>query len=426
MQSGYSAYFGFTDKPFKLNPDPRFFYSNPSLEQIRADCAAGLQRRLPLLVITGPSGVGKSALLQLCRLQAPALCYISLNAPGALSTVLERIGNALSLPGALKPDSHFLSQWQTLIAEQAGQGKRLALHIEDAHNLEPDMLQALLDLSRSGQTGTPALLTLILTGLPELTALLQRHGVTPTLHCRLGELNEAEVNGFIQRQVQAAGYPGDGLFSPEAVARIAAYSAGLPRLINTLCEAALLSACRQQRTVITVDLIDEAARRCSLKGKPALATAATATATAELSPAPLPASTSSHRRYGHRWLWTGMAAATVVAAAAVGVVMGLSGPDGHTPTVLKLEAPLTAPEPPLPAAVPVPAVLPQPAIVPVNSPTTPRNIAPAPAPALAALAPAVIPAFEFEDSEVFVETRGSHRTVYDAIGRAQARRDAGE
>jgi AAA domain len=173
------------------------------------------------------------------------------------------MGEELGLPLTEAGRHHKIRALNQLLMEQLARGGTVALLIDEAQNLGEDVLEHLRLLSNF-ETTVDKLLQIVLVGQPELEAKLSRPALRQVkqriaIHCRLQRLAEAEVGPFIDYRLNVVGYKRHQLFTPNAVQDIAYYSQGFPRLINILCDNALLIAYATSQKRVTGAIIDEAA-----------------------------------------------------------------------------------------------------------------------------------------------------------------------
>jgi type II secretory pathway predicted ATPase ExeA len=297
----YTDYFGFREKPFGVTPDPRFFYTNPCYQEAYASLLYGIHERRGFIVLTGEVGTGKTTLLRrlMAQLGSKVRCvffsHTTLSFAELLDFLCEELG--LPLPAAGRP--HKLRALHQGLMDQLARAGTVALLIDEAQHLGADVLEQLRLLSNV-ETTAEKLLQIVLVGQPELEAKLARPELRQVqqriaIHCRLERLAAAEVGPFINYRLNVAGYQRPHLFTPEAVQDIAYYSQGFPRLINILCDNALLLAYATSQRRVTSEIIAEAANdlRFELRGGKPLAAGASrplsseAGLTARREPAPL-------------------------------------------------------------------------------------------------------------------------------------------
>ena len=261
----YREHFGFCALAFTDVPEPHSFYWNPVYQTAFVNLRHGVLAKKGVIVLTGATGTGKTVLLRkLFDDLGPSVKPIWVvdsgdSVAGVLRTALAELN--------IKPESAepaaMIDAFHRFLIQSANSKNIICMIIEGAQNLDSETLEGLRQLSNFEAEGQK-LLQLILVGhpqfmktldKPELRSLKQR----VALHCRLFPLSQGEVGRYIEFQLDAAGYQGERLFDPSAVARIAHYSGGIPRLVNTICDNALRTACRSVRKVVSQKLIDEVA-----------------------------------------------------------------------------------------------------------------------------------------------------------------------
>ena len=267
----YTDYFGFREKPFSITPDPRFFYTNPRYQEAYASLLYGIHERRGFIVLTGEIGTGKTTLLR--RLMAnmePHICFVFFyNTTLAFEEILDFICQELGLliQGAGRLDKiRMLNQF---LVDQLAKGKTVVLLIDEAQNLCEEVLENLRLLSNL-ETSTEKLLQIVMVGQPELETKLNRYELRQlkqriAIQCRLERLDDEEVGPFIHYRLGAVGYNRPHLFTSDAIREIAYYSKGFPRLINILCDNALLMAYATSQRRITPDIVREAAEDLRLE-----------------------------------------------------------------------------------------------------------------------------------------------------------------
>jgi general secretion pathway protein A len=300
----YEPFFGLNEAPFSLAPDPRFLFASASLSAALAQLAYALERREPLVVVTGEIGTGKTLLCRavLQRMQRKTFLSVIydplLERDDLLKQILEDFGIiAKDRTRLTETTRHELVQaleafLRSLSAIQA----HAVVIIDEAQHLQPDVLEQIRLLSNIDD-GRGTLLQIILVGQPELNALLARPELRQleqrvSRRFRLAPLTRDEVHQYIDHRLalardgkvlsQTPGATelanalaewsrGDASveFTPEALQVVAELSGGLPRVINLLCDRSLEEACASRLRVIDVPLIHVAARALGLEPKPA-------------------------------------------------------------------------------------------------------------------------------------------------------------
>lgn len=269
----YEEYYGFEHSPFSLVPDARFFYMSAPHQEALEQLRQAIQRRERFTILTGPSGTGKTTLCRalLERLDTTTFTSLILNPflsveellrevlvdYGVISREAARSGRASTatrneLAGALRD---FLQSLAPL-------GANALLVIDEAQHVPPPVLEELrvltsLDAGPSGLhvvlVGQPALLD-VLAGA-DMRQLDQRIALRATL----GALTRDAVGAYVAHRLSIAGGASGVTFAPRALDRIHARSSGIPRVINLLCDRALMLGAEANRPVITEDLVKQAA-----------------------------------------------------------------------------------------------------------------------------------------------------------------------
>jgi general secretion pathway protein A len=262
----YQDYFGFSSLPFASAPDPQVFYLNPVYQEALAKLQYGILAKRGVIVLTGPVGTGKTALLRkLFDDLGPSVTPVwVINSGISIINVLRTIMAQLDLRSESADRSAMIDALHDYLIQSATRKKITCLVIEEAHSLDSETLEGLRQLCNL-EVHSQKLLQLILVGHPEFTKKLdqpEHHSLKQrvALHGRLFALPRSELDRYIEFQLQAAAYHDANLFDPAAIARIAYYSGGIPRLVNGICDNALLAAYRFARKQISPALIDEVAK----------------------------------------------------------------------------------------------------------------------------------------------------------------------
>jgi type II secretory pathway predicted ATPase ExeA len=261
------AFFGLDEPAFNPTPDPRFLHLTPGHSEALAQLLYGVQQKKGFVLLTGEVGTGKTTLLNALLNElgdGTAVAFVTnpmLGFEGVIEYMVEDLG-------ITKPeDTSFtkrLVAFQNFLIERSRTGQNTVLIMDEAHELGAATLERIRLLSNF-ETPTEKLLQVVLAGqtelrtmleLPELRSLKQRIGIS----CEIPPLTREEVGPYVRRRLAAAGAPDARLFSPEAIARIAAYSGGIPRVVNTVCDHSLLFAYADQVRRVTPDTVEEVVR----------------------------------------------------------------------------------------------------------------------------------------------------------------------
>jgi general secretion pathway protein A len=277
----YKNYFGFGDLPFRVTPQPHFFYSNPVYREALATLRYGIEARKGFIVITGEVGTGKTTLLKLLLRSAESVIHTAfvfnpkLDFTGLIRFILKDLGMH-----PLSNDKYMLmEQLNDYLIQQLQMGHIVALLIDEAQQLSDGVLEELRLLSNF-ETEKEKLIQIVLMGQPELEQRLNRPKLRQlkqrvALHCRLAPLESSEIRQYIDLRLSTVGYEGVELFEAKAIERIAFYSKGIPRLINVICDNALLIAYGASKRKVSAEIIEEAASDLQLTAPPEIERPAT-------------------------------------------------------------------------------------------------------------------------------------------------------
>ena len=258
------AFFGLQQKPFNPTPDPRFLYPSPGHREGLAQLLYGVQEQKGFILLTGEVGTGKTTLLRtlLGRLDgntASAFVFdTTLPFEGLLEYILEDFGVAKPM------ESHVqrLIALNNFLIERHRAGQNTVLILDEAQNLDLHALEQIRLLSNF-ETQTEKLLQILLVGQPELLDKLNRPELRQLkqrigLRYRILPLTAEQTRDYIRTRLRVAGASDLGLYSDAAVTRIAEYSGGIPRLINTLCDHCLVIGYADQIRRINRTIVEEA------------------------------------------------------------------------------------------------------------------------------------------------------------------------
>ena len=264
----YKSFYSLKRNPFDITPDPSFLFPTSRHNEALSALYYGVRRHKGFVVLTGEVGTGKTVLLhyvlQLFK-QSKDVAYAYIF-NGRLSPVefLQYFAGDLGLPATSKSKGELLLQIAHYVIGRSQRNLTTALVVDEAHHLSAEILEEIRLLSNL-ETPQEKLLQILLVGQPELDEKLDSVSLRQlkqriALRSHLLPLNSDETKGYIDRRLQLAGcaYP-SALFPPETVAAVYQHSQGLPRLINTICENALIAAYARQMRSVSPDIIDDIA-----------------------------------------------------------------------------------------------------------------------------------------------------------------------
>ncbi|MGE5567517.1 MAG: ExeA family protein [Rhodospirillales bacterium] len=260
----YNAFFGFRESPFNLTPDPAFLYRSQQHEEALANLIYGVQSRKGFVVLTGEVGTGKTTMLECLQdfLSAHRIDFAYLfNSRLSVDQFFEMMAYDLDLQCNRSSKTDVLIALNQLLITNANEGRTTALILDEAHNLEWDVLEEVRLLGNL-ENRRGKLLQIVLAGQPEFDRKLDAPGLRQlkqriALRCMLRPFREAETLEYIQTRMAKAGMPDQTVFPPALIAEIHLRAQGIPRLINAICDNLLLTAFAMESKTATLEMLDE-------------------------------------------------------------------------------------------------------------------------------------------------------------------------
>ena len=265
----YKSFYNLERNPFELTPDPSFLFPTPRHNEALATLYHGVRGHKGFVVLTGEVGTGKTlllrCLLQLLNRSDDIACAYTFNSHLPPLEFLQQIASDFGLPASGKNKSEVLSDLSNYVIDRGSRRLTTVLVVDEAHQLSVDILEE-IRLMTNLETTQDKLLQVLLVGQPELddkldSADLRQLKQRIAHRCQLAPLDLSETRGYIERRLQVAGLSLDGhlLFPPDTIASVYRHSRGIPRLINTICENALITAFAQQRRSVTPEIVEDIA-----------------------------------------------------------------------------------------------------------------------------------------------------------------------
>lgn len=265
----YTRYFGLTEKPFAIAPNPRYLYMSELHREALAHLLYGISSDGCIILLTGDVGTGKTTVCRCLLEQLPQTTDVALilNPKLTITDLLKTICEELKIGiDEGKPTvKTYVDSINRHLLQAHGRGRNTALIIDEAQNIDIEVMEQLRLLTNL-ETNTHKLLQIVLIGQPELQKILGipqlsqiNQRITTRYH--LKPLQTRDIQAYIQHRLTiAGGINSTRLFTKSAISYIARISGGIPRVINVLCDRALLGAYAENRTNISRKIVKKAAR----------------------------------------------------------------------------------------------------------------------------------------------------------------------
>ncbi len=273
----YLNFYGLQKKPFNPTPDPKFLYLTPSHREALAQILYGVQEGKGFIVLTGEVGTGKTTLIQtlLRRLDEKTEVAYIFNSKLPFDALVEYMLRDFGITENLSSQSQRLFALNNFLIERRRTGRNTVLIIDEAQNLDAAALEQVRLLSNF-ETPTEKLLQIFLAGQPELQAKLDLPELRQlkqriSLRCVIRPLTQEETYDYIQHRLHIAGGRRGDIFTEPAMSRIARHAGGIPRIVNTVCDHALLFGYAEQKRRIDRDTIEQVIAYIEQGARPAQA-----------------------------------------------------------------------------------------------------------------------------------------------------------
>jgi len=268
----YQQFFGLREDPFRVNPDPRYLFLTPSAQEALAGLAYGVQSRSGIILLTGEVGTGKTTLLHKLlgwlhqnQTATAFVFHTRLGAAGLFNCMMADFG----IPAEPRSKSETVIRLNRWLLDKFRMGQTAVLIVDEAQNLREQVLEEIRLLTNL-ETATEKLLQIVLAGQPELEqklkcAALRQLRQRITIRCRTLPLSLEETRGYITMRLTTAGAKGEPVFSPGAIDAVHAFSCGVPRVINVLCQHSLIHALSERMRPVVASVVEEVAQDFDLE-----------------------------------------------------------------------------------------------------------------------------------------------------------------
>jgi len=260
----YNAFFGFNQNPFNMSPDPSFLFRSSQHEEALANLIYGVQSRKGFIALTGEVGTGKTTMLECLRdfLNAQHVVFASLfNSRLTVEQFFEMVAYDLDLRCNRLSKTEVLLSLNNMLLERAGAGRTTVLIVDEAHNLEWDVLEEIRLLGNL-ENRRGKLLQIVLSGQQELDRKLEAPEFRQlkqriALRCTLRGFTVLESVAYVNSRMARAGVKDQTIIPSLLVQEIHFRSQGIPRLINAICDNLLLTAFALESRATTMEMLDE-------------------------------------------------------------------------------------------------------------------------------------------------------------------------
>lgn len=261
----YETYFHFKKKPFELVPNPDFLFLSRTHQKAVTYIEYGMMERVGFILLTGEVGSGKTTLTRdlIKRLSGTVTLSRVFSTTVDSEQLLSMINEDFGLDSAGKGKVVLLKELYAFLIKEYEQGHQVLLILDEAQNFSVSLLEEVRMLSNL-ETDDTKLLQIMLIGQPELRDTLARPELRQlrqriSIACHLSPLTRAETEAYVLHRLTVAGNRDALHFTPEAMDRLHAYSAGIPRLVNILSNFLLLTAFTEKTFMVTADMVNDIA-----------------------------------------------------------------------------------------------------------------------------------------------------------------------
>ncbi len=261
----YCEFYGMRERPFNVTADPKFLYLNARYREALASLHYGVTQRKGFITLIGEAGTGKTTLLKklLNDLDPNTRTVFVFNTNVTFDEILEYIFGEFDLPVHNGKRLYMLQRLNAFLLDELREGRNVALLVDEAQDLDFSVMEDLRLLSNL-ETSKEKILQIVLAGQPELGQKLTNPSLRQlrqrvAVNCRLMPLTREELSEYIQSRLSSAGCNDPQLFSRDALERVYEISGGIPRIVNVVCDNALVIGYAMGKKRLTGEVVDEAA-----------------------------------------------------------------------------------------------------------------------------------------------------------------------
>jgi len=261
----YHTFYGLIRAPFEMTPDPAFLYLGETHREGLATLVYGVRSRKGFVMLTGEVGTGKTTLLHalLAQLDASTDSAYIFNPRLEPLDFFQLLFDDLGIEEACFNKAEYLLALNRYLIDRLKGDRTVLLIIDEAQNLSAEMLEEIRLLSNL-ETPNSKLIQILLVGQPELSEMLDRENLRQlrqriVLRHELKPFDAGELEFYIEERLRLAGYTGKGIFKRSALRELFAVTGGVPRLLNVVCDGALLTGYGRDQATLDAEIIREVA-----------------------------------------------------------------------------------------------------------------------------------------------------------------------
>ena len=260
----YLGFYGLKKQPFHITPDPEFLYLSPSHNEALAAITEGVEERKGFIAVTGDVGVGKTTILRSylhLKQREPFKTVYVFNSNLTFHGLLRTIYHELGLRSAGNSVTEMVNGLHEFLIEEQRQGNTVVLFIDEAQNMPVDTLESLA-MMPIGEESKEKLLQIVLMGQPEFKKALNKNGLRQlkqrlAAYATIRRLSRAESHEYLRFRLKHAGTDAASVFTASARKAIVRKSKGIPRMLNILCDNALIAGFGREERPVTKAIVKE-------------------------------------------------------------------------------------------------------------------------------------------------------------------------